>query len=51
MWYVFYFVITIFFCSFYLLNLVLAVVYMSYENEMQSVEQEVSEQTVLVHRV
>ncbi|CAH3140850.1 unnamed protein product [Porites lobata] len=39
-WYVFYFVITIFFCSFYLLNLVLAVVYMSYEKEMESIEQE-----------
>lgn len=42
-WYVFYFVITIFFCSFYLLNLVLAVVYLSYEKELQSLEQEVSE--------
>lgn len=42
-WYVFYFVITIFFCSFYLLNLVLAVVYLSYEKEMQSVEQEVGD--------
>lgn len=41
-WYVFYFVITIFFCSFYLLNLVLAVVYLSYEKELQSLEQEVS---------
>lgn len=41
-WYVFYFVITIFFCSFYLLNLVLAVVYLSYETELQSLEQEVS---------
>ncbi|KAL9953553.1 hypothetical protein ACROYT_G040985 [Oculina patagonica] len=39
-WYVFYFVITIFFCSFYLLNLVLAVVYLSYEKELQSLEQE-----------
>lgn len=43
MWYVFYFVITIFFCSFYLLNLVLAVVYLSYEKELHSLEQEVSE--------
>ena len=42
-WYVFYFVITIFFCSFYLLNLVLAVVYLSYEKELHSLEQEVSE--------
>ena len=42
-WYVFYFVITIFFCSFYLLNLVLAVVYLSYEKELQSLEHEVSE--------
>ena len=39
----FYFVITIFFCSFYLLNLVLAVVYLSYEKEMQSIEHEVGE--------
>ncbi|XP_068683417.1 sodium channel protein 1 brain-like [Montipora foliosa] len=39
-WYVFYFVITIFFCSFYLLNLVLAVVYLSYEKEMKAIEQE-----------
>ena len=43
MWYVFYFVITIFFCSFYLLNLVLAVVYLSYEKEVQSIEQEVGD--------
>ena len=43
MWYVFYFVITIFFCSFYLLNLVLAVVYLSYEKELQSLVQEVRE--------
>ncbi|RMX45224.1 hypothetical protein pdam_00020953 [Pocillopora damicornis] len=39
-WYVFYFVITIFFCSFYLLNLVLAVVYLSYEKELQSLQHE-----------
>ncbi|KAJ7374231.1 hypothetical protein OS493_007307 [Desmophyllum pertusum] len=46
-WYVSYFVITIFFCSFYLLNLVLAVVYLSYEKELQSLEHEVSEINVL----
>lgn len=33
--------ITIFFCSFYLLNLVLAVVYLSYEKELQSLQHEV----------
>ena len=39
--YVPYFVIGIFFCSFYLMNLVLAVVYLSYEQELCSEEKEV----------
>lgn len=37
-----YFIIGIFFCSFYLMNLVLAVVYLSYEMELCSVEKEVA---------
>ena len=37
----FYFVIGIFFCAFYLMNLVLAMVYLSYEEELSSVEKEV----------
>lgn len=36
-----YFIIGIFFCSFYLMNLVLAVVYLSYEQELCSDEREV----------
>ena len=40
-WYIPYFVVGIFFCSFYLLNLVLAVVYISYEQEMHSMINEV----------
>ena len=40
-WYVFYFLAAIFFCSFYLLNLVLAVVALSYEQEMKFVHHEV----------
>lgn len=39
--YVAYFIIGIFFCSFYLMNLVLAVVYLSYEQELCSDEREV----------
>ncbi|XP_031570121.1 sodium channel protein 60E-like [Actinia tenebrosa] len=39
-WYIMYFVVGIFSCSFYLLNLVLAVVYMSYHHEMLSSEDE-----------
>lgn len=37
-----YFVIGVFFCSFYLMNLVLAVVYLSYEQELCSEEKEVT---------
>ena len=40
--YVPYFIAAIFFCSFYLLNLVLAVVALSYEQEIKSVVNEVS---------
>lgn len=40
-WCVFYFLGAIFFCSFYLLNLVLAVVALSYELEIKSVSKEV----------
>ena len=42
MWSVFYFLPAIFFCSFYLLNLVLAVVALSYELEIKSVHKEVN---------
>lgn len=41
-WCVFYFLGAIFFCSFYLLNLVLAVVALSYELEIKSVSKEVT---------
>jgi predicted metallopeptidase len=41
--YVPYFVAAIFFCSFYLLNLVLAVVALSYEQEIKAVVHEVSQ--------
>lgn len=41
-WCVFYFLGGIFFCSFYLLNLVLAVVALSYELEIKSIHKEVS---------
>lgn len=37
-----YFMTGIFFCSFYLMNLVLAVVYLSYELELCSEEKEVT---------
>ena len=37
-----YFVIGIFFCSFYLMNLMLAMVYLSYELELCSEEKEVT---------
>ena len=40
-WSVVYFMSAIFFCSFYLLNLVLAVVALSYEMEIKSVDKEV----------
>lgn len=39
--YVFYFICAIFFCSFYLLNLVLAIVALSYEQEIRAVVHEV----------
>ena len=45
-WYVIYFLVAIFFCSFYLLNLVLAVVALSYEQEMKLVGREVRKATV-----
>ncbi|XP_048586594.1 sodium channel protein 60E isoform X3 [Nematostella vectensis] len=42
-WYMMYFVVGIFSCSFYLLNLVLAVVYMSYHHEMNLTDNEVTQ--------
>ncbi|XP_068729717.1 sodium channel protein 1 brain-like [Montipora capricornis] len=47
--YVPYFIIGIFFCSFYLMNLVLAVVYLSYELELCSEEKE-KEKRILLRR-
>ncbi|EDO46797.1 predicted protein, partial [Nematostella vectensis] len=45
-WYMMYFVVGIFSCSFYLLNLVLAVVYMSYHHEMNLTDNEVTQSQV-----
>ena len=45
-----YFVPAIFFCSFYLINLAVAVVALSYEREMRSLEQEVRLSLLTVDR-
>ena len=41
-WYVFYFVFVVFFGSFYLINLVLAVVAVSYQQEVVAIQEKVS---------
>ncbi|XP_015747869.1 PREDICTED: sodium channel protein 60E-like [Acropora digitifera] len=45
--YVPYFIIGVFFCSFYLMNLVLAIVYLSYEQELCSEDKERERRTLL----